>query len=491
MTRVAVQAGRAWTRVAAEGRLVAELPSCGVGSALACLFDDPVDELIVVQPAGAPPPAGAGLRAHVVRAVPAAVAALAQHTLTQHPAAQHTLTQHTFARHGAGTAVPATRPGPSGVAVGHPAPPGAVVDAVVVDVGHGGAEIAAVRAGRIVAVRRLPVGGVRLDVDTAAALAGAAATVTPAEARRVREARSLLPEGRAGTPPVVGHADGLRAALAAPLTAVVDAGTALVAAAGTGRAPLVLLIGGVARTPLHAELLDAAGVGHVAVADRPDAAAVTGALLLPDGPVAGPHGTASVGAPAGGWLPPVRPVRRRRSRVALGALVAVAGTAGLLAAGAALPPAAPAAAGDLVQYGYAVRLPAGWAHTGGLPERRRSLITPVAAPDGTDLISVERTPLGYDADTEPGRARAELRAEFAAAVEGGAPLSGFDDGARYAGRPVVAYRESGGGTAGDVDWYVVLEGDAQLSVGCRHTQAGTGPVAAACVTVVGSVHRTS
>ena len=148
-------------------------------------------------------------------------------------------------------------------------------------------------------------------------------------------------------------------------------------------------------------------------------------------------------------------------------------------------------AADLVQYGYAVRLPAGWAHTGGLPERRRSLVTPAAAPDGTDLISVERTPLGYDADIEPGRARAELRAEFVTAVEGGAPLSGFDDDARYAGRPVVSYRESGRGTAGDVDWYVVLDGDAQLSVGCRHTRAGAESVAAACATVVGSLHRTS
>jgi type VII secretion-associated protein (TIGR03931 family) len=183
----------------------------------------------------------------------------------------------------------------------------------------------------------------------------------------------------------------------------------------------------------------------------------------------------------------------------LGALGAVAGVAGLLAAGAALPPSSPpsgptattVAAGDLVQYGYAVRLPAGWAHTGGLPERRRSLITPSAAPDGTDLISVERTPLGYDADTEPRRARAELRAEFAAAVEGGAPLSGFDDEARYAGRSVVAYREAGGATAGDVDWYVVLDGDAQLSVGCRHTPAGTESVGAACATVVGSLRRTS
>jgi type VII secretion-associated protein (TIGR03931 family) len=188
------------------------------------------------------------------------------------------------------------------------------------------------------------------------------------------------------------------------------------------------------------------------------------------------------------------------------AAAAVVALSGLYTVGAALP-AAPvplAAAGELVQYGYAVRLPSGWAHTGGLPERRRSLLTPEGAPDGGNLISVERTPLGYDADAEPQRARAELRAEFARAVVDGAPLAGFDDDARFAGRAVVAYRETASQPAGDpagdpvqgadaaqVDWYVVLDGDAQLSVGCRHTAAGATAVAAACATVVGSLHRTS
>jgi type VII secretion-associated protein (TIGR03931 family) len=172
-------------------------------------------------------------------------------------------------------------------------------------------------------------------------------------------------------------------------------------------------------------------------------------------------------------------------------LAAAAALLGLLAAGTA-PPREPAAprpvAGELVQYGYAVDLPVGWAHTGGLPERRRSLLTPVRAPDGSDLISVERSPLGYDAGAEPERARAELRTTFAAAVAGGAPLSGFDDGASYAGRPVVVYREDGANA--DVDWFVVLDGDAQLSIGCRHTRAGAAEVAAACATVVRSARRT-
>ena len=288
----------------------------------------------------------------------------------------------------------------------------------------------------------------------------------------------------------------------------------------------MLLVGGVARTPLLAELLDAAGVPDVRVAVRPDSAAVVGALRLPPdllGPPPAPHPVGSAGratrpgarerpaaasgapatcapaaasaggAPAARWLPPVRRCGTRTARAAVAAAAAVA-LSGLYAAGAALPAPGPvplAASGELVQYGYAVRLPAGWAHTGGLPERRRSLLTPVGAPDGGDLISVERTPLGYDADAEPQRARAELRAEFAGRSADGAPLSGFDDDARFAGRAVVGYREAAGPDAAQVDWYVVLDGDAQLSVGCRHTAAGAAAVAAACATVVGSLRRTT
>ena len=195
------------------------------------------------------------------------------------------------------------------------------------------------------------------------------------------------------------------------------------------------------------------------------------------------------------WLPPVALARHRPLRaLATGAAAAVA-LAGLYVMDTALPAAGPVpltAADDLVQYGYAVRIPVGWAHTGGLPERRRSLLTPAGAPDGSDLISVERTPLGYDAGAEPQRARAELRAEFDRAVAGGAPLAGFDEDARFAGRAVVTYREALRGTdRAEVDWYVVLDGEAQLSVGCRHTAAGTTRVAAACATVVDSLHRTT
>jgi type VII secretion-associated protein (TIGR03931 family) len=460
VTRVAVQAGAAWVRVATEGQLLAALPAdaVDVATVLDGLFDGPVDEVLVVHPGGSPTTGtGATIRACVVRAVPTAVAALAEHA--------------------ARTATP-------------------VGDAVVVDVGHRGTEVARVTAGRVVGARHVPVGGERLDAVAVTHLARDGPPVPAADARRAREALSLLPAlpaGDVGTARVVPSA-ALHTALAVALSPVVEAVRAVVASAAPGASPPVLLVGGVARAPLLAEVLDAAGIADVRVAAQPDTAAVTGALRLPTGGWPTTGGTTGGARPAGAtstprWLPPVP--RPRRSRRVLGVLATAAALVGLFVAGIAVPAPTRAspAVGALVQYGYAVDLPAGWAHTGGLPERRRSLLTPLAAPDGSDLISVERTPLGYDADAEPTRARTELRARFAAAVAAGAPLSGFDDDARYAGRAVVVYQEAGRTSGADVDWYVVLDGDAQLSVGCRHTPAGTDAVRAACVTVVGSLRR--
>ena len=505
MNRVAVSAGSAWVRIAVDDprpRLLAELPVPASGDApgalaagLTALLDRSVDELIVVHGAG-PPPAVPPATATVVRVVPSAVAALGCH--------------------------------PDGTAdtAGLPA------DVVVVDAGQSGTDVVRVSGGRVVTACRVPVGGTVLD-DVTAELMGGRGTVGAA-ARAVREDLSLLPVVRGGEPPADLGTDAVRCALAPPLAAVVAAVRTVVDGAGPGRSPAVLLIGGVARTPLLAELLDAAGVPDVRVAGRPDVAAVVGALRLPAqllgppliaSPVAGSHASfpespspetpldtraARSGAPAAYWLPAVAPSRHRPLRALAAAVAAAVALAGLYAVDTALPAAGPiplTAAGDLVQYGYAVRLPEGWAHTGGLPERRRSLLTPVGAPDGSDLISVERTPLGYDADAEPQRARVELRAEFDQAVAAGAPLAGFDDDARLAGRAVVTYRETGRGPhpggsdraesgraevdGAEVDWYVVLDGDAQLSVGCRHTAAGVARVAAACATVVDSLHRMS
>ena len=165
--------------------------------------------------------------------------------------------------------------------------------------------------------------------------------------------------------------------------------------------------------------------------------------------------------------------------------VAVAVGLALLAAGAIAgrAPAAPErpTSGVLVQYGYSAALPAGWEHTGGLPERRRTLLTRTASPDGAELIALERSPLGYDSALEPERARAELLAEYRRT----APAQHLRDlrEETVAGRPMLRYRQDGPGAA--VDWYVLFAGTDELVVGCRHPDAPT--VAPACAAVVASI----
>ena len=193
--------------------------------------------------------------------------------------------------------------------------------------------------------------------------------------------------------------------------------------------------------PLVAELLDAAGCPDVVVADRPDTAAVLGALRLPAEPADRSSGRGPPPYPVGPELPPswFPPSGRRSLRTASVALAGALFAAVLLWLGLVLfpPGESPAsAAGVLVQYGYRLEVPAGWEHTGGLPERRRVLLTPAAMPESREVIAVERAPLGYDTDAERPRALAELRAEFEAAVAGGSRLTGYrtSSTARQAGR---------------------------------------------------------
>jgi type VII secretion-associated protein (TIGR03931 family) len=435
--RVAVQVGGTTVRVATAGgvaELLAELPGgivrgpVDVAELLVSLVGPAPREVVLVHPAGWPADRVAAWPGHPV---PAPVAAAGR------------------------------------------------VRRIVVEAKRSGTDVTLVHGGKVVVHRRCPVGGAALDAAVAPWVGG-----DLARARQVREMLSLQP--------VSGELDAerLRAVLAPLLRPIAD----LVQAVHEAGAAPVLLLGGLARCPLLAEVLDAAGLPDVEVASRPEAAAVRGALVFPI-----VNGRDHAGRPvppavapateATRWLPVPPAAPRRPARLVAGSLLAAVVAAALLAVGSLLPPRADAAAvpvGVLVQYGYRFDLPAGWEHGGGLPERRRSLLRPAAVPEGSDLIAVERTLLGYDTAAEPERARAELRATFDAAVSAGSALSGYGPAA-VAGRTVTSYRQADG--ASTVDWFVVLDGDSQLSVGCRHTAAGERAVLAACAVVVGSVRR--
>ena len=222
-------------------------------------------------------------------------------------------------------------------------------------------------------------------------------------------------------------------------------------------------------------------------------------------PAAHPPAESAPELAAGLW--PAAPQRRRTRSVlggaagpVLAALVAAALTwlgsgiasglgTGLGTGAFADPDVAAAQPGgtNLAQYDYTARLPAGWQHTGGLPERRRTLLTPVGAPAGSDLIAIEQTPLGYDSVAEPDRAFRELRDRYERAAAGGSELTEFTLSTRFAGRDVIAYRQRQPELNAEVDWYVLFDRDAQLSVGCQRTSAGADAVRAACAEVVGTL----
>ncbi|HEX4251154.1 MAG TPA: type VII secretion-associated protein, partial [Pseudonocardia sp.] len=239
-----------------------------------------------------------------------------------------------------------------------------------------------------------------------------------------------------------------------------------------------------------------------------DSLAVLGALR-PEPEPAAPDPVASEPPPArpteghpplaAGLWPPAPPYLRARSAFrnttgpVLAALIAAALThlgsgIGANAFGGPGPAAEHAGATNLAQYDYTARLPAGWRHTGGLPERRRTLLTPVGAPAGSDLIAIEQTPLGYDSAAEPDRAFRELRDRYERAVAAGSELTEFTLSTRFADRDVIAYRQRQPELNADVDWYVLFDRDSQLSVGCQRTPTGSGAVRAACAEVVGTLH---
>ena len=581
-TRVAVQVGARTVRVAAatadaDPWMVSERPGPDVASALVELFGSALPELVVVHPACWPAARVAatvrelaGLAGRIgTLPVPLAAAGAGPAAVLD---VGHTRTEVTWLA--ADGSVRACRTADVG---------GARLDEVLAGWlgAPAGGTMVGPRAAEPDRMRwppdGMPLGGMPLDGVAPAAVAPqgmapagitpegmAPAAVAPSElarVRRIREQLSLLPTID-GVLTAHYRRSEIRATDVEPVlaevlrTAVVLLGAVL---DECGPAP-VLVIGGVARTPLLAELVDAAGIADVTVAARPDATAVLGALRSPfpspavsfgrDPPIGRPttedgsdrahpgvaesdddRGTTADGHPglaraaradvgvdghrahtleAGGHVtfrrsagrsirpgtgppatrPPFPPPRRRPLRRALLALLAATVAAGLLGAGVLLfpqPTPVSAAAGVLVQYGYRLDVPEGWAHTGGLPQRRRVLLTPVATPAGSEVIAVERSPLGYDSAAERPRALAELRAAFDAAVAGGSVLSGYRSG-MHAGREVVRYEQLDPDGRTAVDWFVLLEGDAQFSVGCRHNPTGAAAVAAACALVVGSVH---
>lgn len=195
-----------------------------------------------------------------------------------------------------------------------------------------------------------------------------------------------------------------------------------------------------------------------------------------------------------GGSDPTRPVwtgpRQRRSRlpwvVGVGAVVLV--IAGLVL-GAMLGWSGVEVAGTgtrrVAAYDYGFEYPRDWERIGGDPKLWRTVVGPAHRLGGTELIAVQQGKLGYDVERERDRAVEELRRQYDDSRGAGKRFSDFQDSAHFAGRPVVRYRERLPNA--EVDWFVLHEGQSQVSIGCQSSSPGEQMVRDACTKVVGSL----
>ncbi|GAA3018918.1 type VII secretion-associated protein [Actinokineospora globicatena] len=301
--------------------------------------------------------------------------------------------------------------------------------------------------------------------------------------------------------------DDLERLIAEPIGAAVDLTLAAVRDAGLVPAQLsgIFLVGGASRIPLVARLVaERTGVVPVTL-DQPETVVARGALraVSPDiahtGHLTGPRAAIQPGTgplpvqppqPNTGPLPvafpvaPAKPVKAARGKtglyVGIGLLLAVVG--GGVGLFLALDGDDPAAT-TISRYDYGFTLPDGWTQTGGSPEIMRTEIKPTGAEKGNDLVLVQERELAFDSGTDRARALERLRSDYDKREP---DVSDYDESASFGGRDVVFYREHLAKQGATVEWYVVLAGRYQVSIGCQYTEDGRDRVRQACETVVRS-----
>jgi molecular chaperone DnaK len=136
---------------------------------------------------------------------------------------------------------------------------------------------------------------------------------------------------------------------------------------------------------------------------------------------------------------------------------------------------------DVAQYDYRFTAPSGWSQTGGNASFREVQLKPDGSA-GKQVISVQERALNYDASAQRDQAIGQVRS---AVEQAGADFSDFSDAASFGGKDVLYYRERVDGAS--VDWYVVLKGKAQVSVGCQYAPGDKDSVTAACQQVVSTL----
>ncbi|WHT18883.1 type VII secretion-associated protein [Crossiella sp. CA-258035] len=293
----------------------------------------------------------------------------------------------------------------------------------------------------------------------------------------------------------------------APLSRAAELVRATVHNAGLSSAQLaaVFLVGGSSRIPLVARLVhESTGIVPTTL-DQPETVVARGALRavaadphrtakLPPAPPPPPRPPQPLYTPPP--VPPPPPAKSAKAPWLIGgavvaAVAAVAVTVALTSDGTPqsspsttpTPTSQPPPAQQIAQYSYRFTLPEGWYQAGGDGPTRKVQLRPDGQTSGADVVAVEERALTYDSTTDRDRALRELRTEYEKAADNG--YSGFNQSHQFAGKDVVYYRR----TVGDatVDYYVVFQGKAQVTVGCQSSGGGRERVRASCEQVVGTL----
>lgn len=219
----------------------------------------------------------------------------------------------------------------------------------------------------------------------------------------------------------------------------------------------VFLVGGSSRIPLVPRLVHQR-LGVLAVStDQPETVVARGALLaVRRSATPPPH-------------PPTEPAAqtRRRSALLAAAVLAAVGVA-VVATWLLVRGDEPGTTTVRAQHA-SMAAPTGWrqAERSEAGTTARLVLTPAGGIDESQRLLLVQTRLNEGAGVAD--VASTLAARVAQAQQVSPRYDSFSAGAQYAGRAVLRYREQPR-PGSVVDWFVVVDGSFQLSVGCQHPQ---------------------
>jgi molecular chaperone DnaK len=278
--------------------------------------------------------------------------------------------------------------------------------------------------------------------------------------------------------------------IAAPLGRAVELTAAAIREAGINPGA-IFLVGGSSRIPMVARLVHER-IGVIpSTLDQPETVVARGALKAVPAvvprlvqPVShqGARPVAPRPVPSMPFHPPPPPVpvpvprSRKPWYIGGGALLIAAVVAVVLV----LTSGGTESVGrTIAQFDYQFTIPQDWKQVSSDTPNRETRVKPADAETGLDAVIVQELALAFDPAAERDRAIGGLRTKYEQST---LRLSDLNENARFAGRDVVSYRQRLDDAT--VDWFVVFDKRAQVSIGCEYTGGGRDRVMAACDQVV-------